>query len=865
MQNSPPSVTDRFVTLHERLVLRHPSAILTISAILLAVFGWLAQDFGLDASADSLTLERDKSLSYYRMLRGRYGSDDYLIVTFAPEEELFSEPVLQHLHKLRSELTSLESVESVVSILDVPLIKSPPVALRHIAKGLRRLEDSNTNRDLAREELVNSALYRELIISADARTTALRVNLKQDELYVELRERRDQLREKEYFGTLTSDEADTLAIASSQFDERSRSLLAREQQTISAIRNVLDNYSDVATLHLGGVPMIVADSIDFIKHDLIVFGGAVVTFLIVILVIAFRQPRWAILSLLNCLATCIVMLGILGISDWRVTVVSSNFVSLLLILCLALTLHIIVRYRETHLLNPDANQLTLVRESIRRIVAPCLYTALTTMVAFGSLIVSGIRPVIDFGWMMVIGIGIAFVFSFTLFPAGLMMFRPGQPRVLRDITSAITSFFARLIDGHTARTLVLTAVLVVAGVAGITRLTVENRFIDYYKKSTEIYQGMELIDRALGGTTPLDVIIDAPVDTQGQSDVDAEFDFEDDFDDEFSDLFLDEASEEGGITATSYWFNYPRIREVTAMHDYLDAQPETGKVISVATTTRLLGELDEKILTDNILLSIVYKRLPDDVRAALIDPYLSPDGDQLRFSVRVFESDKTLRRNELIDRIRSDFQDKFDLAEEQVHLSGMLVLYNNMLQSLFRSQVLTLGAVFVAIFGMFVVLFRSFKTAVTAIIPNIVSAVIVLGLIGWLGIPLDLMTITIAAITVGIAVDDTIHYVHRFTHEFGRDGNYWAAIHRCHRTIGRAMYYTSVTIMLGFSILALSQFIPTIYFGLLTGTAMLVALLANMTLLPVLIVTFRACDTGHPHSDPLTARIDREPSGRTRL
>jgi predicted RND superfamily exporter protein len=345
-----------------------------------------------------------------------------------------------------------------------------------------------------------------------------------------------------------------------------------------------------------------------------------------------------------------------------------------------------------------------------------------------------------------------------------------------------------------------------------------------------------LIDRALGGTTPLDVIVDAPqMQTEAQG-VDADPGLED----EFEDIYADDPEGEGGITSKSYWFNYPRIQEVTTIHEYLDTLPETGKVISVATAARLLSELDEAVLTDNVLLSIVYKRMPDNVRDALITPYLSAEGDQLRFSVRVFESDKSLRRNELISRIRNDLTDKLGLAEDQFHLSGMLVLYNNMLQSLFRSQVLTLGAVFLVILGMFIVLFRSVRTAFIAIIPNVVSAITVLGLIGWLAIPLDLMTITIAAITVGIAVDDTIHYVHRFTHEFARDGDYWAAIYRCHRTIGRAMYYTSVTIMLGFSILALSQFTPTIYFGLLTGTAMLVALLANMTLLPVLIVTFHA-------------------------
>jgi predicted RND superfamily exporter protein len=806
------SITDRFVALHERLVLRHPAATLAVSAVLVAVFGWHALDFGLDASADSLTLERDEDLSYYRMVRARYGSDDYLIVTYAPEAELFSDPVLQRLKNLRSELTSLDSVESVVSILDVPLIKSPPVDVRRIEKGLRHLEDGHTDRSMAREELVNSALYRDLLISADARTTALRINLRQEKEYAELRDLRDRLREKQYFATLTSEEAEALATVSTQFDELSRSLLTREQQTISAVRDVLEDYKDVGTLHLGGVPMIVADSIDFIRHDLIVFGFAVVVFLIAILFVAFRKPRWAIMSLLNCLATCVVMLGILGMSNWRVTVVSSNFVSLLLILCLALTLHIIVRYREAHTRKPGADQLTLVRESIRRIVVPCLYTALTTMVAFGSLIVSGIRPVIDFGWMMVIGISIGFVFSFTLFPAGLMLLHPGKPRVLRDVTAAITSFFARMIDGHTRQ-----------------------------KKSTEIYQGMELIDRELGGTTPLDVIIDAPPSAGDEPDIDADIDFGEELGEEFADLFAEDTEGEGGITSTSYWFNYPRIQQVTAIHDYLDELPQTGKVISVATATRLLSELDKNVLTDNVLLSIAYKRMPEDVREALITPYLSTSGDQLRISVRVFESDKTLRRSELIAQIRNYLTEEFGLADEQVRLSGMLVLYNNMLESLFRSQVLTLGAVFLAIFGMFILLFRSFRLAVTAIIPNIASAAVVLGLIGWLSIPLDLMTITIAAITVGIAVDDTIHYIHRFVHEFGIDGDYWAAIHRCHRTIGRAMYYTSVTIMLGFSILALSQFIPTIYFGLLTGTAMLVALFANMTLLPVLIVTFRAC------------------------
>lgn len=852
MQRSPRSVTDRFSELHERLVLNHPVIVLTICAMIVAGFGWHAQYFSLDATADSLTLEHDADLRYYRMVRARYGSDDYLLVTFSPTAALFSDDVLQRLDQLGNELRALAGVDSVVSILDVPLIRSPPIDIRQIADGIRRLGEEGTDRTLAREELLGSVLYRNLLISPDARTTALRVNLRQDQHYLDLREERDRLREKAFHDALTREQEQRLAEASLEFDRLSQSLLGREQATIAAVRDVLARYTDVATLHIGGVPMIVADSIDFIRHDLVVFGVAVISFLIVILVIAFRQPRWAILTLLNCLATTVVMLGILGLTNWYVTVVSSNFVSLLLILCLALTLHIIVRYREAHLKSPDAGQLELVQKSIRHIALPCLYTALTTMVAFGSLIVSGIRPVIDFGWMMVLGIGIGFVFSFTLFPAGLMLFRPGPPRELRDITAAITGAFARLIDGHAKQTILISIVLVAAGGIGITKLTVENRFIDYYKKSTEIYQGMELVDRTLGGTTPLDVVIDAPIADSKESDAGDSVEHLADFEgDEFEGLFDDDEASEGGITSTSYWFNHPRLEQVAAIHKYLDGLKETGKVISIATTAQLLSELEEGILSDNILLSVVYKRIPEDVRDSLIRPYLSADGDQVRFSVRVFESDRSLRRNELIHRIRTELVEKFDLNESQVHLSGMLVLYNNMLQSLFRSQVLTLGAVFLAIFAMFVLLFRSLRLAATAIVPNLASAVVVLGLIGWLAIPLDLMTITIAAITVGIAVDDTIHYIHRFQIEFARDKDYWAAIHRCHRTIGRAMYYTSVTIMLGFSILALSQFTPTIYFGLLTSSAMLVALLANMTLLPVLLVTFNACDI-EPTKDAIT-------------
>ena len=833
----------RLPDLYDRAVLRQPLATLLVIAAITLVGGWFAQDFGLDATTDSLTLENDADLDYYRSIRARYGSDDFLIVTFTPHGDLFSDGVLRDLGYLRDELSLLPNVQSVTSILDVPLLRSPPVSLRQLSTGIRRLNQADTDVALARRELLSSPLYERLLISSDARTTAIRVDLVQDHEYLRLREARDLLREKKLTTELSPADTAELKLAGQRFQAYAQAALTREQAQIAAIRAVLAEHKDIGTLHLGGVPMIIADSMDFIRHDLIVFGSAVVIFLIVILAVAFRRPRWVVLPLITCLTACVLMLGFLGFMRWHVTVVSSNFISLLLILCLALTLHIIVRYREIHARTPGAHRFTLVQMTVRRVFVPCLYTALTTMVAFGSLIVSGIGPIIDFGWMMVIGIGVAFVLSFTLFPAGLILLPSGEPASRNDMTAKITAFFANLIIGHGKRTLIVFSILAILSIVGTTRLTVENRFIDYYHKSTEIYRGMEVIDRKLGGTTPLDVIVDAPVSTAPISE-------EPEFDPEFDDLYADISEEEAGITETSYWFNRSRLGDVLAIHDYLDGLPETGKVISIGTSARILEQIDPAILQDNFELSIAYKRLPDDVKTALFDPYLSSDGDQLRFSIRVFESDPSLRRAELIRKIRQHLTGNLSLDDEQVHLTGMLVLYNNMLESLFRSQILTLGAVFFAIMLMFLVLFRSLRVAMISITPNMLSAAIVLGLMGWAGISLDLMTITIAAITIGIGVDDTIHYVHRFEYEFVRDRDYWAAIRRCHATIGRAMYYTSVTVMLGFSILALSRFVPTIYFGLLTGLAMLVALFANMTLLPVLIETFHAEGPGKQKSRP---------------
>ncbi|MBL4783630.1 MAG: MMPL family transporter [Porticoccaceae bacterium] len=833
-------MSSKLLAAYNKTVLGQPIITLVVMVLIVAALGYHAPKFRLDASADTLVLENDQSLKYYRSIKAVYGSDDSLVITYTPEADIFSDEVLQDLKQLRNKLRKVEGVGSVVSILDVPLIKSPPVTLLDLSEGVITLESPEADRELAKKEFLSSPLYRNLLVSADGTTTAMQVNFKKDDKGQRLLEQRDALRAKQLEGKLSKEDGQFLQQYSNELDAYNSSLQEQLRIMIVTVRGIMDEHRQSASLFLGGVPMIASDSIEFVRHDLTTFGISVFVILIIILTVIFRRPRWVILSMLTCAISGFSMVGMLGLLNWPVTVVSSNFVSLLLILTLSLLVHLIVRYRE--LLNDEStgSQRELILETVKSKFIPCFYTSITTMVAFGSLLVSGIRPVIDFGWIMVIGVTIAQIISFTIFPAALVLLEKEKPVHDHDFTEAITQFLARKNEQYNGGIIIVFMVLALVSVWGATRLTVENRFIDYYKDSTEIYQGMELIDRKLGGTTPLDVVIDAPASFFEEDELEdetAEADFEYYEDDFYDDEFGDES--EIGITGSSYWFNSEMLQKTLDIHDYLDGLDESGKVISIATTMRILESLNKEILTQDFELAILYKKLPDEIKQSLISPYMSEDGNQLRYSIRVFESDASLKRGPLLAKIRHDLVNDLGLEDEQIHLTGMVVLYNNMLQSLFQSQILTLGVVFVAIMLMLAALFQNLRLAAIAIVPNMIAAISVLGIMGWLKIPLDMMTITIAAICIGIAVDNSIHYVHRFRDEYRNTQDYWEAARRSHSTIGRAMYYTSLTITLGFSILAFSNFIPTIYFGLLTGFSMVAALLANMTLLPLLIIRFK--------------------------
>jgi predicted RND superfamily exporter protein len=827
----------RLVRLYDSVVLRRPLATLIVVALLVASLGYFAPRMELAASADSLMLQDDQELDYNRTLRARYGSDDFLIVTYTPESDLFSDPVLERIGQLRDELRAVEGVSEVVSLLDVPLLQSPPIDLDDLPDGVNLLSDPAVDRELARRELTESPLYRNLMVGSDGRTTALRVDLQAEDAYQRLFRDRQILLDKRKETPWTDEERAEFKRIDAAFEQNVRLLSEQQTRVIRDVRAIMDRYRDDAQLYLGGVPMIITDSIDFIRHDLVVFGTGVVVFIIVLLAVAFRRLRWVVLSLGTCFAAGLAMVGFLGLVEWPVTVVSSNFISLLLILTLSLTLHLIVRYRELHLKDPGAQQFELVRETLRSKAMPSLYAVLTTMVAFGSLLISRIGPVIDFGWMMIAGLTLGLILAFTIFPAGLMLLKPVPVRTYVDPIEHATTWLAGLVRSRGAAIITLCVALAFVSVLGTTRLTVENRFIDYFRKSTEIYKGMSLIDRELGGTTPLDIVIDAPPREDEEEEIDP--------DDPFAKEMAEIMAEETGIATSSHWFNSRGLKQIRGIQAGLERFPETGKVMSLGTASEIFGQLAPQTLDNDFVLSVLYRKLPDEARKVLIDPYFSESQDQLHFQIRVFESDPSLRRGELLKKIHKYLVNDQELPDDMVRLSGVLVLYHNVLQTLFQSQITTLGTVFVVIFLMFAILFRSMRVAVVAIIPNMLSAALVLGLMGWLNIHLDLMTVTIAAITIGIAVDNTLHYVYRFRSELARDNDYLAAVRRSHRSVGRAMVYTTVTITLGFSILALSEFVPTIYFGLLTGFAMMVALVANLTLLPVLLALAKVSATPH--------------------
>ena len=821
------------INFYDYFILKRPYLSLFSALLIISFFSLSIQDFKMDASADSLVLENDEALKYFRATSARYSTEDFVVITFKPYDGIYNKNSLALLDNISKDIKkNVPEVSDVLTILDVPLLNSPKIGFSELSEEQRTLRSESVDLSLAKKEFSTSPLYKNLLMSEDSSTTIIVVNFSKDKKYFRLLNKRNDLREIKLNRELTAKEKLSLKNIELSFKNYSAEHSIKEKESIKKIREVIYKYKKNASMFLGGVPMITSDMTDFIAQDIKKFGIGVFIFLVLILFIIFKSLRWVFIPLFGCIISVVFVSGLAGYIDWRITVISSNFAAILLIITMSMTIHLAVRYRELIAKNPNLEKKEIISEAIHYMFIPCVYTSLTTIVAFMSLVVSGIRPVIDFGYMMTVGITSAFVITFIVFPTILMVLPNEDIKEKDDITKNITNKFASFSIQNYGKIIFVAFLILIISIFGISKIKVENRFIDYFHENTEIHQGMLEIDKKLGGTTPFDIIIDKPL-SEDMSDIlvgdsdNLEFD-------ELSELLGDNEEEIKG-----YWLSNPKFREIVKIHNYLESQPETGKVLSLATLYKLaIGLNDDEPLSD-LQVGAIKSSLSKEVRKILLDPYLSKDETQARITLRVIDSDKNLNRKEFIERVELFLTEEMKYPKERFNTTNMLVLYNNMLQSLFSSQIQTIGFVFISIMFMFTVLFRSFYLAILAIVPNILPATLVLGFMGLKSIPLDLMTITIAAISVGIAVDNTIHYIIRFKREFSHNKSYSKSIKICHGSIGKAMYYTSSIIIIGFSILSLSNFIPTIYFGLLTGLAMLAALLASLTLLPALLMIFK--------------------------
>jgi predicted RND superfamily exporter protein len=790
-----------FANLYENTILRNPKSIFVILLITLLSFGYYSKDFRLDASSETLLIEGDPDLEYLREITERYGSKEFLVLTYTPNEGMVSDTSVNNLLSLKYKIQSLDWVHSVITLLDIPLLNNSDAPLQERLESFKTLKDEGVDKDRGFKEILNSPVFRNFVISEDGKTSGIIVNIKQNPPLEDIENR-----------------------SQDEIEQYRDQIKKQNHENILEIRDVIKSYEDIGKIYLGGIPMIADDMMTFIKSDIVVFGLGVLLFIIATLWFVFRKLIWIIVPISSCFFSVVIMMGLLGLLGWKVTVISSNFIALMLILTMAMNIHMSTRFLQLRKSNSSKSNLQILTLTTGKMFWPILYTVLTTVIAFLSLIFSGIKPIIDFGWMMTFGLITSFIITFTLLPT-LLSFAPTKNMsVIKDEGSKITKFLGKLSLNFQTPIFIVTIIIIGLSVFGISKLEVENSFINYFSKNTEIYKGMKLIDEELGGTTPLEVILKFPEAKKEKTEE------EDDFEDWGNESEQDDEK---------YWFTKDKIDTIATVHNYLDSLPQIGKVLSFSSIIDVATQLNNDKPLGTLEMGVLYSKIPESIKTDIIDPYISIEDNEARISLRIIDSQENLRRNDLINKINFDLENELGIEKDQYKLAGVLILFNNLLQSLFKSQILTLGLVMIGIFAMFMILFRNIKLSLIGVVPNFIAAFFILGIIGLLGIPLDMMTITIAAITIGIAVDNSIHYIYRFKEEFSKINNYKETLTTCHSTVGTAILNTSITIVFGFSILVLSKFIPTIYFGVFTGLAMLLAMISVLTLLPSLILVFK--------------------------
>jgi len=819
--------------LYQKLILKYPLSVLILLISSILIFGINVVNLEIDASAETLLLNDDKDLAFTRTVAKRFKTDDVLVLAYKPKQDLLSKESLQTLTHISDDLEKLPSVESVDSLINVPLFFSPIREMDDLINDTRTLKNSDINLSLAKQEFLTSPLYRNRLVNKDFTISSILIHLYENPEYFTLLEKRNLLLNKQKISSLTKEEKQALYDVNSAFKKHRDEQRILDNKNIKEIRSLISKYQDDATFFLGGVQMISNDIVGFVKSDLLIYGSALILLIILVLGIVFRKPRWVVMPILICALSVIAITSSLGFFGWEITVISSNFIALQLIITISIVLHLIVRYEELLTLYPHASSKRLILLTMLSKATPTFFAIITTIAGFSSLIFSHIYPVINLGWMMSAGIAMSLVISFIVFPTVLMLLKKTPPVKQKKSIAFIPSLTARIVLHDKKAIFIITFLSIIFSVTGAAQLIVENSFINYFRKDTDIYKGMKIIDQELGGTTPLDIIITLSDKNSSVSPMTA---IQDDTEEE-ADSFEDEFNI--AENQDQYWFTDEKITIIKKVHDYLTHLVQIGEVQSFATLLDTGKILNENKNLDSIDLALIYQKLPQKYRDIILLPYVNIEHNQLRFSTRIIDSNKALRRDALLKKIKDDLMQIIDPNVATVQLSNLMVLYNNMLQSLFYSQITMIGLVLLIVFLMFLILFRSFKLTLIALIVNIIPIGMVFGFMGWLHIPLDIMTITIAAIAMGIGIDDTIHYIHRFEVEFAKDNRYYFSMHRTSNSIGNAMYFTTLVIVIGFSILTLSNLIPTIYFGLLTMLVMVAALISDLILLPKLLLLFK--------------------------
>ncbi len=780
---------------YQKNIIEKPKLVFSILLIILLNAFYFSKDFRLDASSETLLLENDPDLKYLNEINDRYGAKEFLILTYSPNSEMNSDESLKNLSELKNDLQKLNWVHNVITLLDIPLLEATDDSLNERIQNFKTLTSNNIDKERGFKEILDSPVFRNFVISEDGKTSGIIVYIKQNKI-------------------------DRLIESRSESEAYKDKIKNERHQNILEIREVIKNHNKNTQIYLGGIPMIADDMMTFIKNDIVTFGLGVLLFIILTLWYVFRKIIWIIIPICSCFFSVIFMIGFLGLVGWKVTVISSNFIALMLILTMAMNIHVSTRFLQLNKQFPRKKKFEILILATKKMIWPIFYTVLTTICAFMSLIFSEIKPIIDFGWMMTFGLITSLLITFTLLPTLLNFFQNSNVALAEKKVSKITTYLGILATRNKNYIFSVTGLIIFLSIFGISKLEVENSFINYFNKNTEIYKGMKLIDEKLGGTTPLEVILKFPKDEDDETDNENDWGDEDENDDK-------------------YWFTKDKVNKITRVHNYLDGIEAVGKVLSFSSIIEVATKLNNNKPLGTLEMGVLYTKIPDNIKKEIVDPYISIKNSEARISLRIKDSLDGLRRNDLINQINFDLENKLNISKDEFKLGGVLILFNNLLQSLFKSQILTLGFVMVGIFVMFLILFRNIKISIIGVIPNFIAAFFILGIIGLVGIPLDMMTITIAAITIGIAVDNSIHYIYRFREELIKIKDYKKTLKYCHSTVGVAILNTSITIVFGFSILVLSNFIPTIYFGVFTGIAMLLAMISVLTLLPSLLLVLK--------------------------